>query len=194
MPLDVIPSIAERYHVSVDAAREVERSLRATGGLQAQFSHPDLGGIGQWMPGMCMVGRVGDYQLQTRVAGLCAEVSAIVRGEGTAGTAALGRDPRTAPAAGCVGLAAGESWWPAAFGHPAAAGQQHGVRYAYFPDRRRLLVEIGSRIECYDTADHRISGVSQQQGRSSRLAFTSQLGDVPLDQLRCVPMGEEVAR
>ena len=38
----------------------------------------------------------------------------------------------------------------------------------------------------YDTADHRISGVSQQQSGHQNLAFTSQHGTVDLDQLKQV--------
>ena len=189
MAVDVIPSIAERYHISVDAARQVERALRATGGRQAQFDHPDLGGMGQWAPGLIQVGRMGDHQLKHRVEGLCAEIAAIVRGSDTAGADAFARDPAAPPAASRVDMAAGERWWPADYGAPAASGRQHGVRYAYFPGRRCLLVESGARIDCYDTGDHDIVGVSQQQGHTSTLAFTSQLGDVRLDQLKCRPLG-----
>lgn len=188
MAVDVIPSIAERYHVNVDAVRQVERALRKTGGTQAQFDHPDLGGPGQWMPGMVMTDRWDDHDLKRRVEGLCAEVSAVVRGSPTSAPEALARDPSTAPAGSHVDVTVGGNWWPAALGKPAAAGSQHGVRYAYFPDKRRLLVQVGGRIDAYDTDDHRISGVSQQQGHASALAFTSQHGELPLDRLRCVPL------
>jgi hypothetical protein len=190
MAVDVIPSIAERYHISLDAARQVERALRGTGGRQAQFDHPDLGGMGQWSPGMVQCGPQADYQLRHRVAGLCAEIAALVQGSGTAAAAALGRTDDRPPAAGRVDLAAGESWWPADYGAPSAAGGQQGVRYAWFPGRRCLLVESGARIDCYDTGEHVITGVSQQQGRTSIVTFTSQLGDVRLDQLRCQPLGK----
>lgn len=188
MAVDVIPSIAERYHISVDAARQVERALRATGGRQAQFDHADLGGMGQWAPGMVQVGRMGDHQLKHRVAGLCAEIAAIVCGSDTAGAGAFAREPGTPPAASRVDMAAGESWWPADYGTPAASGRQQGLRYAYFPVRRCLLVENGARIDCYETGDHQIVGVSQQQSHTSTLAFTSQLGEIKLDQLRCRPV------
>ena len=79
MPEDVIPHIAERYRVSVEAARQVEQALRATGGRLAQFDHAELGGFGQWMPGMIMIGAMGDCQLRARVQGLCDEIAAVVK-------------------------------------------------------------------------------------------------------------------
>lgn len=168
---DSLEVIARQHGVSTDAAGQVERALRASGGLQAQFDHPDLGGRGQWMPGMVMVGRTGDEKLRGRVAALCEELASLVRSR-----------PREAHAASD----AAARWWPAALGEPASSGGQHGVRYAYFPARRRLLVETGGRAEAYDTGEHRITGVSQSQSsppHPSRLIFVSQLGEVSLEHL-----------
>ena len=76
------------------------------------------------------------------------------------------------------------AWWPDHLGRPASSGAQSGMRYAFFPDNRRLLVEQDGRLTTYDSADHRISGVSQQQGDGQTLAFTSQSGPVKLDELK----------
>jgi hypothetical protein len=190
MAEDVIPHIAERYKVSVDAARQVERALRATGGRQAQFDHPDLGGGGQWQPGMVQIGRMHDDALRARVQGLCAEIAAIVQGLETSAPEALERPAGTGAAGACAPLPAGESWWPAPLGHPASQGQQHGVRYAYFPDADRLLIQLAGQLCAYDTAGHRITGMAQQQGQAhgrgatSKLTFTGPEGEVRLDDLR----------
>jgi len=85
------------------------------------------------------------------------------------------------------GIAGERSWWPGKLGTPEAAGGQGDVRYAYFQSERRLAVDRGGLITVYDTADHRIGGVAQQQGGGrSDLVFTSQQGPVPLDELRVV--------
>jgi hypothetical protein len=58
---------------AVTAARE---ALRAAGGRAAQFDHPELGGRGQWMPGMVMIGRMFDTQLRSRVNALFESLAA----------------------------------------------------------------------------------------------------------------------
>lgn len=75
-------------------------------------------------------------------------------------------------------------WWPQELGEPSSSGAQNGMRYAFFPERRRLLVERDGKKTVYDSGDHQISGVSQQSGGSSSLIFTSQSGAVALDTLR----------
>jgi hypothetical protein len=56
--------------------------------------------------------------------------------------------------------------------------------YAFFPEKRRLLVEQSGKLTTYDSGDHRISGVSQQQSQGQSLAFTDQNGLVKLDDLK----------
>ena len=169
MSPEVTRHIAQRYRVSEDAVRQMYRALERTGGAQAQFDHPDLGGYGQWMPGMCMLSRTTDPQFKARISGLAAELAAMVQA--------------TTPSA-----ALPESWWPADFGHPAAAGEQHGIRYAYFPDRDRLLIQRGAAVLSYDTAGQRITGFSQQQSTSSHLCFTTTSGPLELSEMKCVPL------
>jgi len=188
MPEDVIPHIAQRYHVSLEAARLLEKALRATGGRSAQFSHPELGGFGQWMPGMIMIGDMGDCHLRTRVQGLADEIAAVVTGSETSSPEALARDPSTGAVSGCGPLSAGESWWPAAFGHPASNGSQNGIRYAYFPQQDRLLIQLAGAIRAFDTKGKRITGVSQQQGHGTDLRFSGPAGDVSLHDLRHVEL------
>jgi hypothetical protein len=169
MSPEVTRHIAQRYIVSEDAVGEMYRALERTGGAQAQFNHPDLGGFGQWMPGMCMLSRTTDPQFKARISWLAAELAAMV--QATASPTALP-----------------ESWWPADFGHPAATGEQHGIRYAYFPERDRLLVQQGAAIFSYDTTGQRITGFSQQQSTSSRLCFTTTSGPLDLSEMKCVPL------
>lgn len=57
-----------------------------------------------------------------------------------------------------------EAWWPEALGQPASSGGQDGLRYAVFPEKRRLLIERGGEVEAYDTGGRHISGVQQASG------------------------------
>ena len=80
-------------------------------------------------------------------------------------------------------MAGGETWWPKALGQPSASGSQNGMRYAFFPQKQRLLIEQAGKLTTYDYEDHRISGVSQQSSSEHTLSFTSQKGRVKLEEL-----------
>jgi hypothetical protein len=181
MPMDPIPMIAERYQVNEDHVRELYRQLERSNGTQVQFSCPELQGPIQWMPGMVMVSNPTDHQLRSRVDGLCCELVAVLRGSDTAAPAALTRPWNEA-------AAEGESWWPATFGHATTAGSQNGIRYAYFPDKQRLLVQQGARVDAFDTAGYQIMGAGQQQGNTSTLTFATDRGSISTRELRCVPL------
>ena len=77
----------------------------------------------------------------------------------------------------------GEPWWPAELGEPSTRGAQDGVRYAYFAEPRRLLIEKEGRLTTYNTGEQRISGVCQAQSQGRSLAFKSQRGAVKLEEL-----------
>lgn len=79
------------------------------------------------------------------------------------------------------------SWWPSGLSSPSSSGGQGSMRYAFFPNERRLVVDQNGHVTQYDTAEHQISGVSQAQGGSdSALSFSSQSGDVKLASLKKV--------
>jgi hypothetical protein len=77
-----------------------------------------------------------------------------------------------------------EKWWPGDLGQPSTSGSQNGMRYAFFPDKRRLLIDENGKVTTYDSGDHRIGGVSQQDSHERTLAFTSQDGPIKLEDLR----------
>lgn len=164
-----LQSVADRHGVSLDAVRHLVRALERGHGTMAQFDHPDLGGMGQWFSGgMVMVGRMFDDGLKTRVGALCTELAESLPAAGFAGSGPAARRD-------------GGDWWPAGLGAPASTGSQNGMRYAYFPETRRLAVESGSGVAVYDTGEHHITGVSQSNGS---LGFTGQAGAVDLARLR----------
>lgn len=165
---DGLQSIADRHGVSLDAVSHLLWALEAGNGTMAQFNHPDLGGFGQWSSGgMIMIGQMFDHGLKARVASLCSELAqGLPQGSG-ASTESGG-------------------WWPAGLGRPSSSGAQDGMRYAYFPESRRLAIEADGALSVYDTGDHDIGGVSQAQGGGRSLRFTGRNGAVDLGQLKRV--------
>ena len=77
------------------------------------------------------------------------------------------------------------NWWPADLGVPSSAGGQNDARYAVFPSTRRLAIQINGATRVFDTGEHQIGGVQQQQGGGyGTVSFTSQLGTFDVSSLR----------
>lgn len=209
----LIRDLAQRHAVSDDAAMSLFRALSATGGTSAQFNHPELGGFGQWMQGgMTQVGDMFNSTLRAKVDSLCsalsgfvAEHAADVSPAGAARQASQSqsqyqrpptRGDKKAADAGYTPGWAGDlgAWWPDELGTPSASGAQNDMRYAYFPSKRRLAMEVDGSLTLFDTLDYEISGVSQQQGASSSVQFSSQKGPIDSSRLPVVSGGERLER
>ncbi|WP_062112056.1 hypothetical protein [Aureimonas sp. AU40] len=68
--------IAQRNGFSEGAARAMADAIRSGGGSMAQFSHPELGGMGQWSRGgMLMIGSMNDHDLKARVGRLAEDLA-----------------------------------------------------------------------------------------------------------------------
>jgi hypothetical protein len=173
-----VQNLAQRYGVSVDAVRTLLYAVSAGGGTMAQFYHPDLGGGGQWMQGgMTMVGDMFNHGLQALVSGLCSELSNLLASQQMF-------VPLPARSTGGGFMSSSNGWWPAELGSPSSSGGQNDSRYAYFPHAQRLAIDRGGNVTLYDTLDHQIGGVQQQQGGpSGSLSFSSQRGTFTVDSL-----------
>ena len=78
-------------------------------------------------------------------------------------------------------------WWPENLGEsPESAGGQNEMRYAYFAGKHRLAIDEGSgTVTVYDTLDHKISGVQQQQSEGrKKIVFSSERGEMDLGTLK----------
>jgi hypothetical protein len=197
-----IDELAQRYSVSTDAVMTLLQALVNSNGTMAQFNRGDLGGGGQWMRGgMTMVGDMFNYALKAKVDGLCSELSQLLaqqpfvpfpasfQSQAQGGNLHQGGEV----GAGSVSLfvpdaprQASGQWWPAELGFPNGSGAQNQVRYAYFNPAHRLALELNGHVTVYDSLDHQIGGVSQQQGSGGSLTFTSQYGTVSISNLPVV--------
>ena len=206
----LVEDVAQRHGVSAGAVQTLLVALAAGHGTAAQFSHPELGGMGQWSQGgMIMVGDMFNNALKYKVDQLCNELSAVVRSQGWA-VPASSQSQSQGPGPGFQGQSqsgagAGVSlfvpgagspgtWGPAELGAPSSVGAQNDIRYACFPATRRLAIQLGGgEVQLYDTQGHQISGFSQQQGGDASLTFTSQRGLVRVADLPRVGAPSAVA-
>ena len=180
-----LSDIAARHHISQGAVEHLFMAVVAGQGYQAQFNHPELGGMGQWSSGgMTMIGDMFNGNLKGKVADICAELAELSRN-----TDLWQEQSSAAPTEGGGASLSRQStttgnWWPDNLGHVSSTGAQNDLRYAVFPSTQRLAVSLGGHIKIYDTGDHRISGFSQQQGSEQSVAFTSQHGLVRVADLQ----------
>jgi hypothetical protein len=191
-----LQDLAQRYGVSVDAARTMLFAVNNGGGTMAQFNVPELGGGGQWMQGgMTMVGDMFNHGLQAKVSGLCSELSQLLRSQQVFAPAPVqpqsqqsygGGYQSQSQGYGGFGGYGGGNFWPAELGQPSSSGGQNDARYAYFPHVNRLAIDRGGQVTIYDTLDHNIGGVQQQQGGYGSLSFSSQRGTFTVDSLPIV--------
>lgn len=169
---NVVNDLSHRYGLSQDAVIHMLVAVNNGGGSMAQFNCPELGGGGQWMRGgMTMVGDMFNHGLKMTVDNLCSELSNAL--------ATMQLFP-SLPA----GSRNSNQWWPGDLGSPFSSGSQNNIRYAVFP--QRLAVELNGQVTVYDTLNHSIGGVSQQQGGDTSLTFSSQYGSVSVNSLPIV--------
>ena len=197
---DTLRNIASRYGVSEDAVQTLLIAVNNGGGTQAQFSHQELGGMGQWsMGGMTMVGDMFNNNLKALVDNLCTELSnALANGQVFQPVkhpaASFGSQTQSQGSGASFMVMGGQmgSGWPEELGQPSSSGAQNNLRYAFFPSTRRLAIDVNGQMTIYYTGDHQISGVSQQQSGDQSLTFTSQFGMVRGSDLKTVTLEPEI--
>ena len=191
----VVHDLSQKYGFTPDAVTHMLLAVLHGNGSMAQFNHPEFGGSGQWMPGgMLMISDMFNNALKGRVDGLCRDVSAALASQPMPATGASHSfqqqsgaglqqqraTPPPAPSASPLFVPdPRDSWWPAELGVPSATGEQNSVRYAFFPNRGRLAVDVNGQVNVYDTGGQHIAGFSQQQGGAG-VVFSTPGGTISL--------------
>ena len=200
----IIDDVARRRGFSSDAVTTMLIAVSAGYGNQAQFNHPEFGGMGQWSSGgMIMIGDMFNDYLKDRVGSLCQELAGLIQGQPLFAVPAQSQSQ--SQGGGWQGQTGGSyqqqgsgggtgsslfvpnaqtgNWWPADLGMAGSTGGQNNLRYAYFPGARRLAIDVNGQVTVYDTGEHQISGFSQQQSGDQSITFTSQFGLVRVADL-----------
>ena len=211
-----IKKLAKKYGVSPEAVQVLAEALQRGNLTMAQFSHPELGGSGQWMQGgMLMIGDMFNNGLKATVNNLCVELATALanqpveveevssqsqwlssseavepskssKSKSKSQTKSKTKSSKSSSSTMAFQSMTSANWWPAEFGSPNSSGGQNDMRYAYFAGAKRLVIEVNGKTTIYNTGDHQIGGVSQQQSGTQTLTFTSQHGQVPVSKLKKV--------
>jgi Short C-terminal domain len=203
----IVNTVAQRNGFSSEAVTAMLVAVAAGYGNQAQFNHPEFGGMGQWSSGgMIMIGDMFNNYLKGRVSALCQELSGLVQGQslfampaqsqaqtqtGWPGQSSYGGQQQSQGGQNQGGggtslFVATANWWPSELGQAGSLGSQNNLRYAYFPGARRLAIDVNGQVSVYDTGQHQIGGFGQQQSGDQSLTFTSQFGLVRVMDLPIV--------
>ena len=193
----IVSQISQKYGFSSDAVTHLLFSVINGGGTMAQFSHPELGGSGQWMQGgMLMIGDMFNNNLKCNVDALCYELSNIVSSQpdlqnrGSFQSQSQGSDTQQqgnfSGSSFLVKPDPAQQWYPKELGSPNTSGSQNNLKYAYFSSSNRLAVQTNGSVWIYDTLNYHINGVSQQQGNGNSISFSGPSGDIILSQLPVV--------
>lgn len=210
-----IKKLAKKHSISQEAVLVLCDALQQGNLTMAQFNHPELGGSGQWMQGgMVMIGDMFNQGLKAKVNNLCTELATALANQPADNSQSTSYQSQwqssdqgveskkqstsktqtkpsktTGPTTSFRPMTS-TTWWPAELGTPNSSGEQNNLRYAYFGPAKRLVIEIDGQTTVYDTGDHHITGVSQQQSNTQSLTFTSQHGQVPVSDLKVVSVKE----
>lgn len=162
----LIQDIAAKHNVSEQTVATLLDGLKASGGSQVQFNISELGGMGQWQPGMVMVGDMFNNSLKAKVQRLCEDIASAAR--------SMPREQPTSFTSGITGS-----------GSATFKGSQNSSHYAYYASEKRLMIEHDGKRTFYDTTGYPLTGVQQSQsGHEKRLSFTYPGGTVWLNDLK----------
>ena len=153
--------LVQKHGFSREAIEHLAEAMRRGNGTQAQFNHPEFGGMGQWQNGMLMIGDAFNYQLKAKIDTLCRDLSGALTSQ---------------KSMACQPMKM-KRWWSDDLGEASSAGQQNEMRYAIFSHKARIAIMHRNRLEIYDTKHYRITGIAQQQSNHvQHLVFMTQDG------------------
>jgi Short C-terminal domain len=196
-----LTELTQKYQLSEHAIMVLWQALIKGNGKMAQFNHPELGGVGQWLPGgLTMISDMSNSYLKMVIDNLCGELSILIQEDyfnpikWNEPLSHQGSRQQQQQSQGNIDNSEIVKahpfnygpWWPIELGAPTLSGSQNGLLYAYFAHKQRLVLEKQGEIFVYNTLHHQVIGVSQQQSSSGQLlVFTSPDGtfavaDLPL--------------
>jgi hypothetical protein len=162
----IITNLAKKYGLPVEIVNQLAHEMQKTRGESIRFDIEYLGGKGRWkLNQSASVGNGFDAELNNFITDLCSDLSDQIRANTVDDNQDDGDDEPTIPSRprsksaldDTIGIAPlslkPNVWWPEDFGdEPDIMGHIGELRYAYFPQRRRLVLRQGLRNRIFDTA------------------------------------------
>jgi hypothetical protein len=77
-------------------------------------------------------------------------------------------------------------WPPTSLRRPTISGAHGTLKFAFFADKRRLLIESEGSLQIFDCGAHQIREVDEIVGERPTLEFISQNGRHPICELKLI--------
>jgi hypothetical protein len=165
---DSYSRLANKYRVTKRVIEVLADIIQRTRGEEARFDIVELGGKGIWKPSQgAIVGNGFNEKLNKHATELCEEIATIVRIYERDDTTMLNSLEETVAMSPIIlePQAAGK-WWPEHLGEkPDLVGNAGTLRYAYFINTNRLVIQQNLRNRLFDMTGYIVSNVSA--GRSA---------------------------
>ena len=153
-------NLARRYNISVEAVSALANEIKKNDGTAIRFDIPGLGGKGLWNKEQgASVGNGFNQELNNLVSALCDELIMFI----------FSHDPddepthiisQPAPSVEDTAVLRTASeisrrWWPEIYGTaPDVMGNAGSLRYVYFADANRLVIQQNLKNRIFDTTDY----------------------------------------
>lgn len=180
--------LAEAFHVSEDTVAALTESILRGRGDHARFNIPELGGQGIWKLGQdAVIGNGFDEDLNQQATDLCNAIQEALMSESNRTTLEFQGVTDTSDLMP-VSIKPDEedtNWWPREFGQADIYGETDTLRYAYFVEYNRLVVQTSQRLRVFDTTGFHIHSIASVGGADFMSAVVkTDVGEFPLSKLK----------
>jgi hypothetical protein len=195
----IISSLAKKYGLPSEIVQQLAYEMQKNRGEAVRFDIEYLGGKGRWkLNQSASVGNGFDVELNNFITDLCSDLSDHIRADAANVDDDDDDEAPTIPSRPRGNSALDDTigipplslkpnvWWPEDFGdEPDMTGHVGEIRYAYFPQRRRLVLRQGLRNRIFDTANFDVQeiAVGTESGFFNLVVLTSH-GDFRLGDFR----------
>jgi hypothetical protein len=180
--------MAEAFAVSEESIAILAGALLRGKGDIARFNIPELGGQGIWKKGQgAVIGNGFDDNLNQQATELCEAIQEALYSEANRSTLEVQGVTDTSDMMPVSIQPDGKevSWWPKAFGKADIQGETDTLRYAYFSEHHRLIVQTNQRTRFFDTTGFHIHSIGSVGGADFMNAIVkTDVGEFALSRLK----------
>jgi hypothetical protein len=165
---DWYPRLASKYLVTQRVIEILADIIQRTKGEEARFDIVELGGKGIWKPKQgAIMGNGFNEKLNKHATELCNEIASLIRSYDDDETVILSNlDETIAMPSIIIEALVPAVWWPEHLGEsPSLTGNAGTLRYAYFAEKNRLVIQQNLRNRLFDMTGYTVKQVSA--GRSA---------------------------